>query len=643
MRLQLQYWDADGEDYAINDGTNYESVIHPSVVMPSATANFIDLGQSFPILAGKTLTGGFFTFTVNVKGSLETRRDELNSWFRVDDFTFRKLTALDLDDSNRVWYLEGYPVTPPILADQSASKYTITLALKEPFWFEDTEQTNSWNVGSSTETNTITVRGNVPTLPTFEITPNAAKGTPTNNYKFFVGVYPPGYWSSDVAFPVDLTPAGWDTAALVTASKMNSNGYDVDVMVDGVSVDRWFGGGGINDTDTHVWAHLLFKPSMAMTLRVALAGSGTPSSILLNYTAPFQTMPSKGTIRVGNEFIAYTGLTYNNVYVTLTGLTRAAKGSSIAAHSYGAAAYWIQHDVWIVYGDPAADAPTINESNKPAFDLTDSTNDEWVYYKFSSDAGVTGTAKAMSPQRIYGGIFYNGTHATSSAQPYPVVGLGRASTLNGNVVLSDTTSKPTWAFFCYAGISEFAANGEKYRSGSLFGTLTFQSKDTVYNTQSSPASAATWTSFSVSLTCTDEPTSVWFRFTGGIGTTLPLPVSYAELSDATITIANPVEIYTPVAEAQNYQFNGYIKNDETGDIITFDKLATKTAETITIDCEDMEVYSTDGKRIRGMISFDGDKRDDWMTLLSGSNVLRFYDLNTTDVDIVTTWRGRNTI
>ena len=91
------------------------------------------------------------------------------------------------------------------------------------------------------------------------------------------------------------------------------------------------------------------------------------------------------------------------------------------------------------------------------------------------------------------------------------------------------------------------------------------------------------------------------------------------------------------------QMNGTIKNNTTGDIINLNNLVTKTAETITIDCADQEIYATDGKRVRSALSFSGTTRDEWLTLESGANSIIFTDTGTTDITIVTTWRGRNTI
>lgn len=75
----------------------------------------------------------------------------------------------------------------------------------------------------------------------------------------------------------------------------------------------------------------------------------------------------------------------------------------------------------------------------------------------------------------------------------------------------------------------------------------------------------------------------------------------------------------------------------------FNDLITKTSNTITIDCDEQEIYSADGKRIRGMIKFEGTKRDEWVTLASGANSIVFTDTGTVEVTIVTTWRARNTI
>lgn len=93
-------------------------------------------------------------------------------------------------------------------------------------------------------------------------------------------------------------------------------------------------------------------------------GSGT--SITLTSTTGF---PSSGTnyIQVGSEEISYTGITGNN----LTGITRAARGSTRAAHSNGATV--TNTSSWTGWGSAAANTDSVTDPGLWSLDNLGST------------------------------------------------------------------------------------------------------------------------------------------------------------------------------------------------------------------------------------------------------------------------------
>ncbi|MDC1109709.1 hypothetical protein OAS30_00635 [Candidatus Pelagibacter sp.] len=111
--------------------------------------------------------------------------------------------------------------------------------------------------------------------------------------------------------------------------------------------------------------------SLTTTLNGALlndangtGGSGT--SITLTSTTGF---PSSGTnyIQVGSEEISYTGITGNN----LTGITRAARGSTRAAHSNGATV--TNTSSWTGWGSAAANTDSVTDPGLWSLDNLGST------------------------------------------------------------------------------------------------------------------------------------------------------------------------------------------------------------------------------------------------------------------------------
>lgn len=647
MRLSLQTWDDDGEAYQINDGTNYEAVITPGTMMPSATPVFIDLGERDPILAGKTLSGGQFTFHIVVKsGQVEAARDELNSWFRVSDFTPKKLMAYNLDDSNSEWYLEGYPITPPVPME-GPSKFSITLALKQPYWIKNTTDTNDWNIGSSTETQVFTNSGNIKAYPIFRLSPQGAKSSSLYNNRTYCAVYNTWTGFSGGCW-VNLFPGGGlDTASEVSGGQMNADGNDLKVLVNGASVPRFFG--DMNTDHTNVWVYLTFPKPTAYPLQTALDGSTTPSSVFITIPDRTVTAPSRGFIMIGSELIGYTSWAYVGSMMRFSGISRHVKGTTIAAHSVGATASIIPFDIWVVWGNPSETAPVQDDNLEPSFDLVSSDNDSLVYSTFQNAIGTKLTSRGViinrgntNPEAAY----YNVSHTPSDGFVYPaaVFGMKISSYTSGNSVINANT-KLQWAAFHPGGIAHVTASGGKYRNGSLFGSFTIQNGtgSTVYYTETAPGSAGAWGSISIDTDITNSPTSIIFQLSGSLGTTLPLRYAMAEIASMTLDIEHPMTVFTPTPTETPYLITGYLENLTNEHKIVFKGISTKTGDYVYLDCETLDIYLEDGTRIRGAIEFDGPARDDWMVFEPGDNSIKFYDLNTADLDIHTTWQARNTI
>lgn len=646
MRMSLLTW---GE-FNINDGVNYKATTPVGVGngMASAIPNYIDMGQGDPVLGGKTLSGTMYTFQVQLLGDTdvlrEAQRDSLVSQFLPNDREIKKLYAADADNEDKQWYLEGSAISQPILAENSLDLYNITIALNVPYWIEADENEVAWNIFSSTDTQEVENVGNVAALPIFELVANAGKSS-IETFKLFVGVEASPFWGGSI--PIDLTPEGLNTQSLITAGKMLSSGDDLRVVIDGVSRRRWLGGDGINTENTHVWTYVQVSICPTMTLATALDGSTTPATIVCSFspTATSISIPTNKTIRIGSELISYGAVTIDTAQglITFSNPVRNAKGSQIAAHLAGSAVALIPLDIWIIFGDPAILAPVPSEDTEPNIDLGLSTNEEWIYTTFYKASGAQGFtfAPIFAFPGIYYGTEHNGGLLTSTAGfdvPTEVVG-----------VAAQRTMKPTISFRHTGSISHVEIAGEKYRTGQTFANVTLSisggtgNPRIILHTEPSPDDAETWEPVNISVPC---PTVSEIRLTvdgSVLGTTLPTPVALVELTDVSLTVAHPPVVFLPSEEQVSYEYDGYIHNNRNDHQIILRKLITKTEEVITIDCVDLEAYSEDGKRIRGMLDFAGTVRDDWMTLLPGVNELEFWDVDTTDVTITVRWRARNTI
>ena len=85
---------------------------------------------------------------------------------------------------------------------------------------------------------------------------------------------------------------------------------------------------------------------------------------------------------IDGEAMTYTSK--NNATREFFGVTAPAKGTHSAEHNPGATIYWIQYDVWLLYGNLSVGAPVVNGDLEPAFDLELSTNWVWDYKDFAA-------------------------------------------------------------------------------------------------------------------------------------------------------------------------------------------------------------------------------------------------------------------
>ncbi|RKY09636.1 MAG: hypothetical protein DRP56_02350, partial [Planctomycetota bacterium] len=252
-------------------------------------------------------------------------------------------------------------------------------------------------------------------------------------------------------YPVDIVNDALDTAALVTGGKMRADGNDLRVLVDGVETDRWLQ--DMDDATTQVWVNLDFAAAQAFTLDGAIAGSGAVTSVTVNEA--INLMPASGPtciLRIEDELYTYTGK--DDGSKTFSGVTRAAYGSSMAAHIDGSDADWIQHKIMLWYGDPDASAPSTDDDYKPAFEL-DSTNAVHTYEQFGEDDGLR--AMQWETEIIFGSPIFYTANRVAYSDPWEVAGISTGQYDAGRFYLYNP---------CYITSVDFT-DGEK-RTNNIF-------------------------------------------------------------------------------------------------------------------------------------------------------------------------------
>lgn len=343
-------------------------------------------------------------------------------------------------------------------------------------------------------------------------------------YKEFTAVR----WKKDVAttnmangiYPLDLTDGSLNTAALVTAGQMRSDGNDLRVIVNGAEVDRWLA--GMNGTSTKIWANLQFAADISMSLN----GGITAGATSLTVTGTITGLPSTGIVQIGSEFIYY-GAKAGQV---LSNLVRGYKDSTAVSHSSADPVLWLQHDIELLWGDLAASAPAVNDNYKPAFDLSLSTNTSWVFTEFGEDDGLRA---ANWEFRQFAGtpVRYGGNHG-AAADPWEELG-----------IQSDTTAETGWlGLYNVCGLTNANfQNGEKYRGAANWegrilshvshASLASLSSPITEYVIPSPTAATTWESWSQNEALTANSVWVILHHSTNVGDS-----GYLEASNVTLTL-----------------------------------------------------------------------------------------------------------
>jgi len=254
-----------------------------------------------PAYGGKNIGGSrlFLTLTLAAGANIPQQMGLLSAIFNHLDTTLYQLIVKDVDDSNRQWYVYATPAKSPTF---EGTEVTIELYVADPVWRVVTNSTNTWSVTASGQTRALTVLGNVKAYPKIKVTPKLAK-TGGYAYKQFICI-----WNNSVNaianYALDVTGSTGkqlNTAALVTALKMQADLDDVRLVVDARETMYWLTGANTTTTGIHT-AEIKLSPKIEMTLSGAM-GTGAISSITCKATAANNTA-LKVLATVSNKVIA---------------------------------------------------------------------------------------------------------------------------------------------------------------------------------------------------------------------------------------------------------------------------------------------------------------------------------------------------
>lgn len=640
MKLNLKTWNA----LNINDGTNFTAVI-PSggLTQLSASAVTVNRADEYPFLSGRVLPAHTFAIEVYIPAgaTINTNRELLKQYFNPLDSQRHNLIAEDTNDSNKQWYLTGYPISIRPNGDR-LNGFIIVLAIEVPYWRLVTALTDSWSITASGQTHAVTNSGNIKSKPSFALTPTSSK-TGGLSYRRWVSIYN----NLDVSYvdALDITSGGLDTATLTT-TKLQADGDDLRVYVDGVEVDRWLD--AMDTANTKIWVNLSFAPRHEGTTSVSLASATAAVDIQLSRTdanrafLEYLGRASNKVLLIDNEAFLYTAAGIDLFNYKITAATREAKGTAAAAHTAPKTVRHIEHDIWILYGDSTLTAPDVDDSYKPTFSLA-STNASRVYAAFYDTASPRPGAWAGEQISSRTGLSYLYTDDLNSfADPSTELGLALVGTQSIYSVTGETGTL-AWMFSHSAGITSVTYSGQRYSYSSSWPEivgLQHLQPGAVWITDSNleaPAVALAWEPFGPeTVSLSSAPESIRFCIDGS------LPPSAGELAIAqfdTITVAlssSNLPTIAVGAEAAAYLLDFVLANSTSGESLSI-KAPCKLNDTLTIDCENKLAYLSDGGRASVLFS---SAREAWLDLAPGSNTLSFTDTGTNALTLVTTHRDR---
>jgi hypothetical protein len=541
-------------------------------------------------------------------------------WFSPEDETPKKLIIEDEDGANdRYVYAVCERLQPLVIGGKSSNDaFAITLVIHSDVRWRIDGSSQSWDITASEQTHNFPNTGSDVAYPTIQITPTSAK---TGGHGYGYKRWLPVKWRVETAtsnYPtLIVAETGFDTAAL-TPAKMQADGDDLRIWVDGIEEEnRWLA--DMDTNHTNVWINLDWAANISLTLDGAI-GAGALTTLTLNEN--IEGLPASSTFMIDSEAFVYTGK--NNASRQVTGVTRAAKGTSAAAHADDASVCWIQHDIWMVYGSSTAAAPDADDDYKPAFGLSASANGSWAYTEFGEDDGLR--SASWIPEIIggTGAATYTGNQG-ANANPWIEIGVKATGSFHG--------PKAQQKLYNPCGITNANFTNGEAKMGTTadywFARIRSSANNTSWVTEYTHpgcASQDTWEGWSRNEAITAG--SKWVALYQHVNLISGVSDSWIEASNVVATIS---PTYRPSiivgAEQTNYSLSCVIENTTIGQSITL-TFQMELDETLEVNTDAKTItYSNDNSCQMQALGLDGGARRVWLFLqdvrAGGTNTIKY--------------------
>ena len=652
--MKVKSWDG----HLINDGTNYTAVLPGLPGFPEARYATSNRPKAMPVLGQMSYRDQEMPLAIAIEGSVrETLIKQLAQWFDPKGDVSRQLIVTDDDGSSNERYLMCRPKSMELERMSGRRIWVIKLAVDgtsdpDGRYRRTSTSSDAWNITATGQTNVVNNQGQDDAYPVYKIMPTSGK-TGTWAYSRWL----PIRWRVSApasGYPVDVVGAGLDTAGLISGAKLQADGDDLRLRVNGVEVDFW--AGNFNAATSRIWTNLDFASRADALLASSIASSGSISEIVVSpldaitgrgtSAKPIlDRFPASGVLMIGSEAFVYTGIDYATS--SFTGVSRAANFTSMAAHSALDTIWWVQHDIWLLYGNSAAAAPDIDDARKPLFNLDTSTNSQWNYADFASYSTIrTGSWSVAGELGLVNA--YSANQKGASVEPFEVMGMhvrwnnfstqmyisGRIRLYNPCGITRVVVS--SGAHFSY-NVGQWDAKIQSSADANFWideASIAAPSTDSVWDT---------WTA--------DETLTYGFSFQG----VSRVPTWFAiycrdvnglyndakiEVDDVTAYLdTNNTPVATLGSEQSAYLLDGLLANTTTGESIAVQFLMSLNEILIINTDQKTVVYDKDGSNQFQAVDL-GPLRRDWLKLEPGNNTLQWTESGVNAVTITTEWVER---
>jgi hypothetical protein len=627
----------------------------------SSQSGYVKRAGAPPVFTGKDFMPVSLTLEVLCLHDHQTLFETVNTLFDTKDETPRQLVCIDTEDANKAYYV--YATPDQVMGGHDGPMAVVTLKIDDPIWQASTQDSTSWSITASTGEIAIVTGGNDYSYPILEITPT---GSPSTDFIYtqYVYVLPRSDkpWASR---PLALRPDGGtlDTAALVAAGKMQSDGDDLRVFRNGLEQNRWLS--GMNTTDTKVWVVADIPEARNFLLKTAIGATDTVTEIEVVLTASsheqINYMPNSGFVMVDSshgatdsEVFSYTAKLYTDSKIGFAISTRAVEGTSAVAHSANANVRFMPYTYMIRYGSATAVAPDTVDTNKPIINLSTSSNATFVYGNFYNNQQTRASIFRPFVRRsdpVYAtSTIFTSTDDLGDTDPSTVLGLRAVTYELGGVYRPDSVlMRWTASFPDY--ITSFAANGYKLEttttipsfgmaySNFITGSMTFL---WTLSAQPSTDLGVAWTAWSKATTDSVVPPNLDNLHFLASGSILGSSLHYAKATVEALTVNLTNYPHVAIGPEASTLVNMDCRFTNTLGEIIYIIYPMLVGQTLYIDTDpDFPTATYQGQVVNGAIKLST-IRAAWMRIAAGGTTLSFLNhlSASMNITVVIKWRDR---